>query len=129
MQLRSRKAGALAIAGMTCAAMFAGAPEASAMTWEYQMHTDDGDPGGVIKFTRDGDYIQLCDIEADGWAVSGQVSDNTNGYSLQIGGNGRCTTVNAKTHDLKEDVHISVRVCLIRSGRESYCDTSSWFNG
>jgi hypothetical protein len=129
MKSLSNKFVALAAVGVFCAALFGPTSEASATTWQYTMHTEDGDPGGRIRFNPYGDYVELCDIEPDGWAVSGQVSDSVNGYSLQVGGDGNCTTVNATAHDLKEEVYIAFRVCLIKSGRESYCDTSGWYNG
>lgn len=65
-------------------------PDALAVTWKYTMRTDDGDPGGLIHFQPHGDYVQVCDIEADAWSVLGYVSvDQSNIYYILSEG-GRC---------------------------------------
>src|SRR5437899_12594670 len=69
-----------------------------ALAADHTMHTDDGDPGGRVEFTANGDVVRLCDIEADGWAVGLYVYDvnqNLYKYGLQAGGNGTCKTARA----------------------------------
>jgi hypothetical protein len=126
---------AMAVVGMFGAATMAslaGAPAASAAT--YTMHTDDGDPGGRVSFQTDGDAVELCDIEADGWAVYLKVTDVTQNkfkYDYRIGGDGRCQTFRASLgapYNLKEGDVIRFTICLNKDGRNAYCDTSDWAN-
>jgi hypothetical protein len=125
----------LATAGVAiaCTTMFVSAPEASAVTWEHTMRTDDGDPGGLIRFRPDGDYVQVCDIEADGWSVWGDYQDpNGQGSTLTKGGHGTCSkAVNDNYANLAEGKWIRFKVCLqhYKYGPLEYCDTTSWFNG
>lgn len=128
MKSLSRKLGAFVVAGMTCAAVFASTPEVSAAAWDHTMHTDDGDPGGLIHFKADGDFVEVCDIEADGHAVTGFVNDGIRtSYSLRAGGNGNCSITSALTagRDLVEGAFVSFTVCLDEG---SFCDTSFWQN-
>ncbi|SBW17399.1 hypothetical protein FDG2_0202 [Candidatus Protofrankia californiensis] len=99
------------------------------------MHTDGGDPGGRVTFQPDGDVVNLCDIEADGWAVYLKVTDLTAGkekYHYTIGGVGRCQTFRASLggpYDLAEGHVIRFTICLDKDGRDpAYCDTSDWAN-
>jgi hypothetical protein len=91
---------------MVVAGMFAVAPEASAVTYKYELHSDDGDPGAVIRFAPDGDYVEVCDIEADGWGAQVIVDQGGAGtaYSMRANGNGNCavTSAAAAGHDLEE---------------------------
>jgi hypothetical protein len=100
------------------------------------MSTDDSDPGGRVRFAPDGDVVQICDIEADGWAVQVDVWNYTAGntfvYSYQIGGNGNCQTLPASLGgkwDLKEHDTFKFRVCPDNSSHDpSYCDYAYWTN-
>ncbi|MEV5962935.1 hypothetical protein AB0L70_14300 [Kribbella sp. NPDC051952] len=131
----SKKLGILAAVGVTCGSVLTAAPQASAASWDYTMHTDDGDPGGLVRFKANGDYVEVCDIEEDGWAAYAFVTDDKHPYHIRAGGNGNCSVVSAATagHNLNENQHIHFEVCLVKSsgGNDiySYCDTSSWWNG
>jgi hypothetical protein len=133
MKSVSRTVGVFAAAGLAVTTMVAAAPQASAATWDYTMHTDDGDPGGLIRFKANGDYVEVCDIEADGKGVVGSVTDNDTVYFLHAGGNGNCSIVSAATsgHNLKEDQYVRFEVCLTDSAHPAgiYCDNSAWWNG
>ena len=128
---------AMAVAGMCAAASMAaiaGAPSAFAAP-TYTMHTDDGDPGGRVTFQPDGDVVELCDVEADGWAVYLKVTDKTANqekYRYTIGGDGRCQTFRASLgdrYDLAERHVIRFTICLDKDDRDpAYCDTSDWAN-
>lgn len=110
------------------------APQASAVAWNYTMHTNDGDPGGLIQFAANGDYVQVCDVEADGYAVRGVVVDYTgnHSYTLTAGSNGACSVTSAATsgRDLAENTCVTFRVALYKNGGDNqYEDVSSWYNG
>ncbi|MBO2465189.1 hypothetical protein [Actinomadura violacea] len=121
----------LAAAGVavTSTLLFASAPEASAVTWKYTMHTDDGDPGGKIQFQPNGDWVRVCDIESDGWKVWGSVGVSKGTGDLDVlwrGGNGNCMTHHYNLPEKK----LYFEVCLqhYESGPLQYCDTSVWLN-
>ncbi|MGH3373663.1 MAG: hypothetical protein ACRDP6_02880 [Actinoallomurus sp.] len=131
-------AGLLACAGMAGFASSASAATNGAVplnSYQYTMHTDDGDPGGVVQFAPSGDYVHLKDIEADGWAVHLSVTDATTGkhkYSIQVGGKNRYIDRSAtmgSEYNLAENHIIKFTICLAKSGHKlSYCDTSKWGN-
>ncbi|TCC35254.1 hypothetical protein E0H75_41445 [Kribbella capetownensis] len=135
----TRRLGAVAAAVVTCVAFFVVAPpQASAVTYDYSMKTDDGDPGGIVKFAVDGDYVEICDIEADGWAVQVIVTQDAYGsrpalsYQMHVGGNGNCAVTSAATagHNLYEDISAEFCVSLGKNGRYGYyVDCEPWYNG
>lgn len=135
MKVPARKFGVLATVAVTAVAgMFAVAPEAMAVSYKYTMHTDDGDPGGLVRFAPDGDYVEVCDIEADGWAVNAIVEQQGRGiaYQIHVGGNGNCAVTSAATagHNLVEGDYVKITVSLGKNGRYGYYyDTSYWCNG
>ena len=102
--------------------------------WDEWMYTDDADSGGRVRFQRNGDVLELCDIEADGHGVRLDVYDYTavkHKYHYFIGGNGRCQTLRASLggrYDLAEGHVFQFRICLVKDGRASYCDTAYWEN-
>ncbi|MDT3396860.1 hypothetical protein RKE29_09420 [Streptomyces sp. B1866] len=107
----------------------------AAESWDEQMHTDDSDPGGRVRFRADGDVAEVCDVEADGWAVDFQVFFDAPMqdfviYEYQIGGSGRCQVLRASLgspYDLAENQIYGFRICLTRSGGElRYCDYAYW---
>ncbi|WP_433466115.1 hypothetical protein [Spirillospora sp. CA-128828] len=121
-------AGFLAFASLTAFASPASAAD------RYTMHTDDGDPGGVVSFWPNGDRVEVSDIEQDGWAVRLKVWDATTGkykYGGTVGGFGNWKGWRASLggkYNLAEKHLIKFEVCLVKSGRPSYCDTSKWRN-
>lgn len=121
-----------AAGGLACAAVLVTAPQASAVAWEKTMHTDDGDPGGLIRFSANGDYVEVCDIEADGYAVRGDVNDYAGAdYTLTAGGNGKCSVTSAAHtgRDLLEGACVKFTVGLYKDGGSNeYEDWSFWHN-
>jgi hypothetical protein len=123
---------AAAGAAITCGALLTTAPQASAVTWKYTMHSDDGDPGAVIRFQPYGDYVQVCDIEADGKAAFGVVYVNGEvAYNPSAGGKGNCDTWDANDYNLPEGKNIGFEICLDSSDywEPKYCDSATWYNG
>jgi len=118
--------------GLACAAVLATAPQASAITWDHTMHTNDGDPGGLIRFAAHGDYVEVCDIEADGYAVRGFVNDDhQHYYTLHRGGKGNCARTSAAVagHNLTEGDDVYFQVALYKDGGENqYLDATYWWN-
>lgn len=118
--------------GLAFAAVLGTASQASAVAYEKTMKTDDGDPGGIIKFAANGDYVEVCDIEPDGYAVRGTVDVGTGRrYSLHVGGNGNCVVTSAAVsgHDLKENACLEFDVALYKNdGYDEYRDRSWWHN-
>ncbi|MFI7277834.1 hypothetical protein [Streptomyces sp. NPDC049879] len=105
------------------------ATSAQAIQWDNQLHTDDTDPGGRLRFEAYGDIVEICDIEADGWAVGVKVK-GPGGYSdsFTIGGNGDCKTHRASNgHNLREGEYYTFEVYLY-SGEiaNAYRDVASW---
>lgn len=92
------------------------------------MYTLDGDPGGRVQWTANGDVAKLCDIEADGWAVRLRVDDWETGafnYSYTIGGNGRCIELRASLggkYDLIEGHRFLFEICLVSDTDVDYCN-------
>lgn len=128
--MRIGKLAGLAVASLAlCLAV-----DAPASAVDYSMSTDDGDPGGKVKFTMHGDVVEVCDQESDGYAAKVWVY-NPNGstrYTLQAGTSGVCKTARASqggSHDLTEGVSYTFKICLHKSGSDKYCDTSDWKNG
>ncbi|GAA3755853.1 hypothetical protein GCM10022225_46050 [Plantactinospora mayteni] len=125
----------LAAAALAAAASLTFAAPASAATWDEWMYTDDADPGGVVRFRADGDVVQLCDIEADGWKVYLDVDDNTQSlhkYELSVGGNGNCIETRASfgsPYDLREGNVFRFTIWLDNDDNPgSYGDTAYWAN-
>jgi hypothetical protein len=107
---------------------------AKASSTQYCMHTDDKDPGGRVCFKPNGDWVTLCDIEPDGWAVYTEVTDlvTSEGYGMTVGGNNNCHDKGASdggVYNLGEHHDIKFRICLYSDDSDnSYCDTSVWPN-
>lgn len=106
-----------------------------AFAWNAEIRTTDSRPGGRVRFLADGDVVEVCDIQADGYAVHVSVYDVTarkHKYSYRIGGNGRCQTLRASLggkYDLAEGHVFRIRVCLKR-GNEAlkFCRTKNVAN-
>ncbi|MGO4754404.1 hypothetical protein AB4212_38365, partial [Streptomyces sp. 2MCAF27] len=87
-------------AGLRMAAVLAAAvslpvlasPSAHAIAWDHTIHSDDGDPGARLRFEANGDIVELCDIEADGFAAYAEIYDPKTGQTrtLTVGGDGNC---------------------------------------
>ena len=106
---------------------------------DYSMKTDDGDPGGKVEFTTNGDVLKVTDIEADGWGVKAWVIKKSTGnvvYTIQAGGTGNSKTARASdggSHNLAEDsgstAQYKFRVCLHKENSNAYCDDANdWVN-
>ncbi|MFI1436664.1 hypothetical protein [Streptomyces lydicus] len=103
----------------------------------FTMYTTDGDPGGRAQFTKYGDVFTVCDLEEDGWAVSGFVYKANSGdiaipiYSIHAGGKGNCSTAAASdggAHDLPESRDYKFQVCLYHGSEAAYCRNDLWYN-
>ena len=109
-----------------------------ASAYDDYMSTDDGDPGGRVYWTANGDIVKVCDIEADGYAVRVDIYYNTQpGLNwtdrVEVGGNGRCNEHRASdgpSHDLIEGALIHFKLCLYNSSYPSgrFCDERDWWN-
>lgn len=125
----------LAVTAAAVAASFTFATPAFAATWDKSMYTDDADPGGVVRFRADGDVVQLCDIEADGWKVFLRVYDHTQNlykYDLEVGGDGTCIEARASfgnPYNLREGNVFEFAIWMQKSGEyPSFHDTAYWAN-
>ncbi|MEU5613471.1 hypothetical protein AB0H03_32975 [Streptomyces sparsogenes] len=126
---------AFAVAVAAAGAPLLAAPSAGAATtadwWDEQMHTDDSDPGGRVRFKADGDKVELCDIEADGWKVNLTIivpGTHTPVDKMSVGGTGNCVTHTASNgHNLKENEDYIFRIYLSNSNNSyAYADESIW---
>jgi hypothetical protein len=109
-----------------------------AMAYDDYFSTNDGDPGGRLWWTANGDVVKVCDIEADGWGVRAYIQHIHSGeyllaYEVNVGGNGNCTTHQASQggrYDLPEGDKVDLYLCLTRTiDGEKYCDERTWANG
>ncbi|GGR69783.1 hypothetical protein GCM10010252_04830 [Streptomyces aureoverticillatus] len=130
--MRTRKALATAL-GLAAAAvvtpLVTAPPAAAAQWWSYQMHTDDGDPGGRVRYQPNGDRVQVCDIEADGHRAGVHVYDTVlraHVDDFAVGTAGKCVTHDANDTNLKEGRKYVFTVYLEQGGRVSYTDKSTW---
>ncbi|WP_416975357.1 hypothetical protein [Streptomyces sp. 4F14] len=108
--------------------LMAGSP---ALAVDHEMHTNDGDPGGRVQFTRNGDIVRVDDLEADGYAAKLFVynPNGTTRYTVQAGGTGTSKTVRASdggVYDLVEGTAYTFKICLHQTSGDSYCDTATW---
>lgn len=109
-----------------------------AFAYDNYFSTNDGDPGGRLYWTANGDVVKVCDIEEDGWGVRAYIQHIHNGeylysYDVIVGGNGNCTTHQASqggVYDLPEGDRVNLYMCLRRTFEgEQYCDERTWANG
>ncbi|WP_405065185.1 hypothetical protein OG558_24810 [Kribbella sp. NBC_01510] len=135
----SRKFSAVATALMTCVAMFAVAPTASAApaasssatattyckgagTWDHVWTTTDSANGGTVCIEEYRDIVYLCDTAADGLAPRMNVATQSSSgqyntrYTLTAsGGNGTCVHAQESdggSHDLPYDAWIYIDIWL-----------------
>jgi hypothetical protein len=102
----------------------------------YWMYTDDDNPGGRIDFWPNGDVVELCDIQADGYAAYASLGPNSGsgwvGYSLSVGGNGKCVIHRASQgghYDLPEEACVAVFIFLDKNGGfPQFTDSAAWIN-
>jgi hypothetical protein len=102
----------------------------------YWMYTNDDNPGGRIDFWPDGDIVELCDIQADGYSVHAAIGPNSGsgfvGYNLSVGGNGKCVIARASqggTRDLPEEACIAFFIFLNKGGGfPQFMDSAAWIN-
>ncbi|MDT0319954.1 hypothetical protein [Streptomyces millisiae] len=123
------RAGAVLVAAVALPVL--ASPSAQAIDWDHTMHTDDADPGGRLRFEALGDIVQICDIEADGWAVEVEVYDTVHGYDVDVfsvGGNGNCVDHDVDDgHNLVEGRYYRFTVSLVHSGGlNQYHDYATW---
>ncbi|MGP3756966.1 hypothetical protein [Streptomyces sp. IBSNAI001] len=91
-------------------------------------------PGGSIEYTKYGDKVKVCDIDADGKAAMGRVmrQTGTTVYTLRAGGKGNCTTRDANdggVYNLVEGWTYTFWICLASDdGSEGYCNKGTWKN-
>ncbi|MFI1436669.1 hypothetical protein [Streptomyces lydicus] len=93
---------------------------------DVTLYTGDAAPGGRAQFTADGDILTICDVEADGWAVTAGIGPDewSATYTLKSGGTGNCKTARASdggSHDLKEGKSYTLKICLYQGSTVDYC--------
>lgn len=128
----------IGVAGLPTVAAAAPGPEhaaAAPAAGNEHMYSDDPNSGARVTFTRDGDVVELCDIQADGYKAFVDVVDwttDTFKYRYEIGGDGRCQTFRASLggkYNLAEDHVFRFRVALTKGGSTLYWpDTAYWEN-
>ncbi|MFJ9633155.1 hypothetical protein ACIRU8_36160 [Streptomyces sp. NPDC101175] len=112
-----------------------------AFAYDNSMHTDDTDPGGVVYWTNNGDKLEVCDIEKDGYGVHVGISWSYNYdgpytdayYINQTAGNGTCGYRDAGdggVYNIPEGTYVWVWIAL-KKGDKIDTDTrddSVWLN-
>ncbi|MFI0504241.1 hypothetical protein ACH3WN_15550 [Streptomyces albogriseolus] len=95
----------------------------SAGTNSGWVYTSDYDPGGVGAFGHDGDWIKVCDEQADGYNVRihlFKMSTLADMATLKTNdGKGDCES---KSFDsvVPEDIRVGIRVSLTKNGNEKF---------
>lgn len=93
----------------------------SLLAWDEHMYTDDDDPGGVVRFRRDGDVVELCDLNSDGRGVQLWWGPH---YVHLTSGKGSCGSYKVSNgYNLPEGKVIKFRICLYS---KQYCDDAWW---
>ncbi|MFG1626739.1 hypothetical protein [Kribbella sp. NPDC049227] len=155
MKSLSRKFGAVATALMTCVAVFAVAPTASAAPsaasaaavtyckgagiWDHVWTTADSANGGTVCIEEYGDKFYLCDTAADGLAPRMNVATHSSSGQYNIrytltasGGNGTCVHAQESdggSHDLPYDAWIYIDIWLGPLPGSSHYDNEFYING
>ncbi|MEU5608033.1 hypothetical protein ACI2L4_00780 [Streptomyces sparsogenes] len=133
-KLRKPTRGTVLRAGAAIAAAVAlpvlASPNAHALAWDHTMHSDDGDPGARLRFEANGDIVEICDIEADGFAAYAEIYDYKTGQSrtLTVGGNGNCKRRDASDYgwNLVEGRKYGFTVALTEGTYIAYPDNADW---
>jgi hypothetical protein len=113
---------------------------AAAAAHAHEMHTGDafgsvfGYSGSGV-FTEEGDQVNICDIDADGYAVWIGVYEGSTDYSnmiyeFSVGGEGNCEVKKASNggkYNLPEK-KIAFKFCRYKDGQTSECADYSWVN-
>ena len=130
---RPTKGAGLRIAAVLAAAVslpVLASPNAHAIAWDHTIHSDDGDPGARLRFEANGDIVEHCDIEADGFAAYAEIYDPVTGQTrtLTVGGNGNCKRRDASYSgwNLVEGRKYSFMVALTEGNYIAYPDDESW---
>jgi hypothetical protein len=115
--------------GVLClgATMVTATPASAGINIDW-IKTTDAAPGGKARWIHNGDKLEVCDIESDGWAAQAKIvmTDGEIPWTtpLQDGGNdGKCKT--ASYSSMPEKKEIELTVCLDKSTTgPSYCRTA-----
>ena len=98
-------------------------PADAARNWDLKAYsTDGGQAGARIQFAEDGDVLQLCDLDADGYkayAKAVRLSDDSVRYTItDTTTNNGCAWISASTGgNLAENYDHKIWVCRQKSGR------------
>jgi len=115
------------------------ASPAAASTSEHELFTDESSSigsayaGGYLHNVEHGDYVTLCDNDADGYSVYLDVIvGNTWKYTLHAAGAGDCAYANAddgySSHNLPENTTITFSMYLYKSGSYAGAVSADWYN-
>ncbi|WP_439378704.1 hypothetical protein [Amycolatopsis lexingtonensis] len=92
--------------------------------WDHTWTTTDGDKGGTVYISENGDYVSVCDSASDGYAprvqIASEESSVPGAYDIRYiltasGGLGSCASANASqggAYNLPENTSIGVTVWL-----------------
>ncbi|MEE6263187.1 hypothetical protein [Plantactinospora sonchi] len=103
----------------------------------YTMYTRDAAPrGGYVTYDTAANYVELCDVDPDGFRVMLRVTDATTGqykYSLQASGTGNCEYVTdglGHPYDLADGHYITFEIWLYSAddGRTAGRNSATWYN-
>ncbi|MGI5352191.1 hypothetical protein ACQEU8_28965 [Streptomyces sp. CA-250714] len=110
----------------------------SAHAADHKVNTTDDRPGGKLTFTRNGDVVEVCDEQEDGWRAVGYVinPDGSYRYVMAAGGSGTCLTKGAadgSPWNLNENKTYTFRICLDHDKPEPsddrFCNSRKWRAG
>jgi hypothetical protein len=82
--------------------------------------TTDGQPGGRGAFRANGDVLEACDLQSDGWGAIAKLyrSGASSPFRTVTSGGAGCIT---KTGDIAEGTALQVAVCLVRGNEQAFC--------
>lgn len=118
-----RKGRALAVLSAAFATVLLLPGTSSAGTNSGWVYTSDWDPGGQAAFGHSGDYLKVCDEQADGYNVRVhlfKMSTLADIATLKTtGGYQDCVTVSFASR-VPENIRVGIRVSLVKNGNESF---------
>ncbi|MFJ3520454.1 MULTISPECIES: hypothetical protein [unclassified Streptomyces] len=88
------------------------------------IQTTDSTPGGRAVFVPDGDKVVVCDQQADGYPVVAYLRrhDGPLWSTTRVGGVTNCAQ---RVVDIPEGEKLTLTVCLVINGKDSFCRTAN----
>jgi hypothetical protein len=104
-----------------------------APAWDHVLWTTDNNPGGRLRYDRNGQKVEVCDRQADGWRAVGYVWDTVTGervHTINVPANENCKTRDRTDRRLVQGRLHAFRICLDRDDPsrddDRFCNAEYW---